>query len=45
MRSLHEPKNSALLTKTLKTCHSERSEESMQLIDVTGFLATLRMTR
>ena len=24
--------------------HSERSEESMQLIDSTGFFATLRMT-
>ena len=25
-------------------CHSERSEESMQTIDITGFFATLRMT-
>jgi|GEM_PF-5304668 len=28
----------------MEVCHSEHSEESMQLIDNTGFLATLRMT-
>ena len=37
-------KNGLIFNTNINTRHSERSEESMQAIDITGFFATLRMT-